>query len=102
MYSISYVEDLSNGDDSEKDTDWNRFLQFQSFLTTQLKIRKGIFLDYGCGADPITFDMVKYFYDQSTTRKSFDAYSTEFAAYAAHLKTTRMTNPEIIEKLKCL
>ena len=59
MYSISYVEDLSNGDDSEKDTDWNRFLQFQSFLTTQLKIRKGIFLDYGCGADPITFDMVK-------------------------------------------
>ena len=50
----------------------------------------------------VTFDMVKHFYDQSTTRKSFDAYSTEFAAYAANLKTTRMTNPEIIEKLKCL
>jgi hypothetical protein len=50
----------------------------------------------------VTFDMVKHFYDQSTTRKSFDAYSTEFAAYAANLKTTGMTNQEIIEKLKCL
>ena len=50
----------------------------------------------------VTFDMVKYFYDQSATRKSFDTYSTEFAAYAANLKTTGMTNQEIIEKLKCL
>jgi len=50
----------------------------------------------------VTFDMVKYFYDQSATGKSFDTYSTEFAAYAANLKTTGMTNQEIIEKLKCL
>lgn len=50
----------------------------------------------------VTFDMVKYFYDQSGTRKSFENYSTEFAAYAANLKTTGMTNQEIIEKLKCL
>lgn len=57
MYSISYVEDLNNEDNSEKVSDWNRFLQFQNFLNTQLK--KGIFLDYGCGADPITFDMAK-------------------------------------------
>jgi len=50
----------------------------------------------------VTFDMVKHFYDQSATGKLFDAYSTEFAAYAANLKTTGMTNNEIIEKLKCL
>jgi hypothetical protein len=50
----------------------------------------------------VTFDMVKHFHEQSATGKSFDAYSTEFAAYAANLKTTGMTNQEIIEKLKCL
>jgi len=53
------VEDPNNGDDSEKVSDWNRYLQFQNFLNTQLKIKKGVFLDYGCGADPITFDMAK-------------------------------------------
>lgn len=50
----------------------------------------------------VTFDMVKHFYDQSSTGKSFDSYATEFATYAANLKTTGMTNNEIIEKLKCL
>jgi hypothetical protein len=50
----------------------------------------------------VTFDMVKHFYDQSSKTKSFDSYATEFATYAANLKTTGMTNNEIIEKLKCL
>ena len=50
----------------------------------------------------VTFDMVKHFYDQSSKTKSFDSYAKEFATYAANLKTTGMTNNEIIEKLKCL
>jgi hypothetical protein len=50
----------------------------------------------------VTFDMVKHFYDESSKTKSFDSYAKEFATYAANLKTTGMTNNEIIEKLKCL
>lgn len=50
----------------------------------------------------VTFDVVKHFYEQSGKRQSFEAYSKVFADMAAQLKTTGMTNQEIIEKLKCI
>jgi hypothetical protein len=50
----------------------------------------------------VTFDVVKHFYEQSGKRQSFEAYAKTFADMAAQLKTTGMTNQEIIEKLKCL
>ncbi len=77
MYSISYVEDLSNGDDSENDTVWNRFLQLQNFLTTRLTINKGTFLDYGCGASPVTFGMAK--------SAGLDAFGMEYSQDIRHL-----------------
>jgi hypothetical protein len=50
----------------------------------------------------VTFDVVNYFYEQSGKRHSLEAYGKLFADMAAQLKTTGMTNTEIIEKLKCL
>jgi hypothetical protein len=50
----------------------------------------------------VTFDVVKHFYEQSGKRQSFEAYAKTFVDMAAQLKTTGMTNQEIIEKLKCL
>ena len=50
----------------------------------------------------VTFDVIKHFYEQSGKRQSLEAYAKIFADMAAQLKTTGMTNQEIIEKLKCL
>jgi hypothetical protein len=50
----------------------------------------------------VTFDVVNHFYEQSGKRQSFEAYAKTFVDMAAQLKTTGMTNQEIIEKLKCL
>lgn len=50
----------------------------------------------------VTFDMVNYFYELSAKRLSLQEYGKTFAEMAAQLKTTGMTNQEIIEKLKCL
>lgn len=50
----------------------------------------------------VTFDVVKHFYELSGKRQSFEAYAKTFADMAAQLKTTGMTNQEILEKLKCL
>jgi hypothetical protein len=50
----------------------------------------------------VTFDVVKHFYEQSGKRQSLDAYAKTFSDMASHLKTTGMTNQEIIEKLKCI
>jgi hypothetical protein len=46
--------------------------------------------------------MVNHFYELSAKRLSLQEYGKTFAAMAAQLKTTGMTNQEIIEKLKCL
>lgn len=50
----------------------------------------------------VTFDMVNHFYQLSGKRQSLEAYTKTFADMAAQLKTTGMTNQEILEKLKCL
>ena len=50
----------------------------------------------------VTFDVVKHFYEQSGKRRSLEAYAKTFADMAAQLKSTEMTNEQIIEKLKCL
>lgn len=80
MYSISYVEDLNNADNSEIVSDWDKFLQFQNYLNTQLRVKEGIFLDYGCGADPITFDMVK--------SSGLQAFGMEYSQDIRHLVMT--------------
>jgi hypothetical protein len=50
----------------------------------------------------VTFDVVKHFYEQSGKRQSLEAYSKTFADMAVQLKSTGLSNQEIIEKLKCL
>lgn len=50
----------------------------------------------------VTFDVVKHFYELSGKRQSLEAYAKTFADMAAQLKSTEMTNEQIIEKLKCL
>jgi hypothetical protein len=50
----------------------------------------------------VTFDVIKHFYEQSGKRQSLEAYAKTFADMAVQLKSTGLSNQEIIEKLKCL
>lgn len=59
LYSISYVTDLNDENDSEEYADWNKFLQLKHFLSTKMDKSGGTFLDYGCGADPVTFEIAR-------------------------------------------
>lgn len=59
LYSLDYVTNLNKELNAVESTDWDRFIQLQLFFTSRPKLRGANFLDYGCGADPITFKMAK-------------------------------------------
>lgn len=55
LYSLDYVTNLSMDETGESITETKKFERLQEFLISLPKVPNGNFLDYGCGADPMTF-----------------------------------------------
>ena len=61
LYSLDYVANLNWDLDIVGSSEWDRFIQLHSFFKSQPKLKGAKFLDYGCGADPVTFKVAKQF-----------------------------------------
>ncbi len=64
LYSIEYVSNLSATEvqsQIEADISSNRFRQLNDYLKANHFMEDSQFLDYGCGASPETFDLVRNF-----------------------------------------
>lgn len=57
LYSLDYVTNLTMDEPEESIPDSKKFARLQEFLNSLPVISNGNLLDYGCGADPMTFEV---------------------------------------------
>ena len=57
LYSLDYVTNLTTDEPEESIPDSKKFARLQEFLNSLPFISNGNLLDYGCGADPMTFKL---------------------------------------------
>lgn len=57
LYSLDYVTNLTTDEPEESIPDSKKFARLQEFLNSLPFISNGNLLDYGCGADPMTFEV---------------------------------------------
>lgn len=59
LYSLDYVTNLTEKENSQEYPEWDRFVQLQTFFNSFKGLEGSKFLDYGCGADPLTFSIAQ-------------------------------------------